>query len=466
MRIRRFLALSLFCGGILAGAEAAADVTLPPPPFGLSDVRTGPVADQRVAWWRQARLGMFIHFGVYSVLGHGEWAMFSEHIPRNDYAKLADDFHPDPAAPAEWAKVARQSGMKYMVLTARHHDGFSLFASRANDFNVATHNNGQDVVKNYTDAARREGLRVGLYYSPLDWRFPGYFMPDLYLDSAEAMRNQYHREVEQLATDYGKIDLLWYDGGGEQWLGFGGLEFDGAKWGSRDRGKPYTGRFSWRDGEVDQRLHQLQPDILVNDRTSVPGDWRTRENPVNLGGFDDVQPWELCITLAGTWGYQPGARPRSLDELVRLLVQTATRDGNLLVNVGPAPDGHIPPDQIARLGELGAWLQKYGRAIYGTRGGPFLPTATMGATRVDSTVFLHLLGGEGDHLPTIITVPEFPGGPTLLRARLVGTGASLTVSKGKGGTDIGIPPQAARNGIAIVELSYDGPVMGLAPRPL
>src|SRR5581483_5220243 len=136
------------------------------------------------------------------------------------------------------------------VLTARHHDGFALFDSRANEFNSVRTAAHQDIVREFVDAARAGGMRVGLYYSPLDWRFPGYFFPDLYRESAEAMRDQYHQEIAQLASGYGKLDLIWFDGGGEWWLGFGGLEFDGAKWRSRDRGKPYSGAFSWQDDLV------------------------------------------------------------------------------------------------------------------------------------------------------------------------------------------------------------------------
>jgi len=456
------LALGLLLGvGFSAAVHAAQP--LPPPPFGLSEVRTGPEADQRVAWWREARFGMFIHFGLYSVAGHGEWARFSERIPQRDYARLAEHFTPDPKAPEAWVSVAREAGMKYMVLTARHHDGFALFDSRANAFNSMRTAAHQDIVREFVDAARGGGMRVGLYYSPLDWRFPGYFFPDLYLESAEAMRDQYHREIEQLASDYGKLDLVWFDGGGEQWLGFGGLEFDWASWKSRDRNKPYSGAFSWQDDLVAGRLRQLQPRILINDRTSAPADWRTREGADRLGEFDNGQPWELCVTLAGAWGYQPGAQPRSLRELVLLLTNTAVRDGNLLLNVGPAPDGQIPADQVARLQELGRWLQSHGKAIYGTRGGPFLPTAQMGSTRVGKTIYLHLTpGAEETAPPGSIVVPDFPGGPKLRRARVLGAAADLPMRRAQdGGVRVELRGTTLGDPTVIVELTYEGSVMGL-----
>ena len=467
MRHICLLVLGSVLGGGLGAAVHAAQ-PLPPPPFGLSEVHTGPEADRRVAWWREARFGMFIHFGVYSVAGHGEWARFSEQIPQREYAKLADHFTPDPKAPEEWVRVARQTGMKYMVLTARHHDGFALFDSRSNEFNSVRTAAHQDIVREFTAAARAGGMRVGLYYSPLDWRFPGYFFPDLYRESAEAMGDQYHQEMAQLASGYGKLDLIWFDGGGEQWLGFGGIEFDGGRWQSRDRSKPYSGAFSWQDDLVTAHLRQLQPQILINDRTSAPGDWRTREGADRLGGFDNVQPWELCVTLAGTWGYQPGAQPRSLQELVLLLTNTAARDGNLLLNVGPAPSGQIPADQIARLQELGRWLQSHGRAIYGTRGGPFLPSAQMGSTRIGKTVFLHVLPGPDGTTPLrSLVLPEFPGGPKLLRARVLGAAGDLRMQRAKSGeVRIALPGPTGVAATIIVELTYDGSVMDLAPRAL
>jgi len=274
--------------------------------------------------------------------------------------------------------------------------------------------------------------------------------------------------MAQLASDYGRLDLLWFDGGGEQWLGFGGIEFDGAHWRSRDRSKPYTGAFSWQDDLVIGHLRQLQPQILINDRTSAPADWRTREGADRLGGFDDVQPWELCVTLAGTWGYQPDARPRSLQELVLLLTNTAIRDGNLLLNVGPAPSGHIPADQIARLQELGRWLQSHGKAIYGTRGGPFLPSAQLGSTRAGNTIFLHVLPSPDASSPlTRILVPEFPGGPKLLRARVLGAAADLPIQRARPGQfAVAVPAPTLASATTIIALTYKGSVMELPPQTL
>lgn len=435
------------------------------PILGLSPVRIGAAADERVKWWRQARFGMFIHFGVYAIPGRGEWVMYSESIPHTEYARLAEEFRPDPDAPRRWAALAKEAGMKYAVLTARHHDGFSLFDSQANAFNSAKTAARTDIVRTFTDAVRSEGLRVGLYYSPLDWRFPGYFMPDLYRESAEAMRAQYHEEMEQLASQYGHLDLLWYDGGGENWLGYGGIEWGAGGWKTRDAKTPYKGKFSWQDDRVNTRLRALQPDIIFNDRTSTTGDWRTREGTAALGAFDNRQPWELCFTLAGAWGYQPDAKVRPLDELVRMLTNTASRDGNMLLNVGPDPKGNIAPDQVARLRELGRWLDAYGSAIYDTRGGPFLPTATVTSTRRGNTVFVHLLPGQAGEWPQRVTLPALTqGGATLRSAQLLATRADVVWNTtASGDIRISIPSHLPPSPTQVIELVYSDSIMAVEP---
>ena len=434
---------------------------LPPPPNVSTVVRTGEEAERRVAWWRDAKVGMFIHFGLYAIPGKGEWVMWNQQIPRNEYLELANQFKPDPAAPYQWATVARRAGLKYAVLTSRHHDGFSLFNSSGNAFSTVETAAGQDIVRTFLEAVRGEGLRTGLYYSPLDWRFPGYFFPDLYLDSAIAMRTQYHREVDDLARNYGPIDLLWFDGGGRNWLGFGGVEFNKGVWARRPRDKPYSGRFDWQDDEVVGRLRAAQPGIIINDRTDAPADWHSREGINRLGEYDDQTPWELCFTLAGSWGYQPNAKPRSMAELVSLVTRAATRGGNTLINVGPAPNGSIPQDQIQRLEEFGEWLTKYGTAIYKTRGGPFLPLDGVGSTREGRRVFLHVLPDENGQYPTSVTVPKLKG-VSLKKVEEVGSNARSSFrSNGKSGISISLPPLREKEHSIIVQLTYDRSVMSV-----
>lgn len=351
--------------------------------------------EKRIEWWRDARFGMFIHWGLYAIPARGEWVQWNEQIPRTEYAKLAEQFRPDHFSADRWAQVAKDAGMKYVVLTARHHDGFALFDDPGSDFTAMKSAAHRDFVADYAKAVREAGLGVGLYYSPLDWRYPGFFFPDLYMDNAIALRDQYRRQIAELATRYGKVDILWFDGGGNEWLGFGGVQFKG-KWQARPLDQPYTGKFDWQDNQVVGLLREKQPNVIVNDRTDAPADFRSREGDGALGKFDNRTPFELCTTIVeGGWGYQKDAKVKSLAHLIHLLVGAAGRDGNFILNVGPRPDGEIDPPQVERLHEIGAWLKQNGDSIYGTRGGPWLPGDYGVSTHKGKTVYLHLLSVPG-----------------------------------------------------------------------
>jgi alpha-L-fucosidase len=346
---------------------------------------------KRIEWWRDARVGLFMHWGVYSIPGRGEWVQWDEQIPRTEYAKLANEFHPEHFSAEKWAQTAKDAGMKYVVLTARHHDGFTLFDDPGSDFTAMKSAAHQDFIADYVKAVRDAGLGVGLYYSPLDWRFPGFFFPDLYMDNAVALREQYRRQITELATHYGKLDILWFDGGGNEWLGFGGVQFRGG-WHARPSDKPYTGKFDWKDDQAVGLLREKQPNIVINDRTDAAADFRSREGDGALGEFDNQTPWELCTTITeGAWGYQPTAKVKPLARLLQLLVGAAGRDGNFILNVGPRPDGEIDPAQVQRLHEIGDWLRKNGESIYRTRGGPWLPGDYGVSTHRGKDVYVHVL---------------------------------------------------------------------------
>jgi len=365
---------------------------------------SGDAAASRIAWWREAKFGLFMHWGVYSIPGRGEWVQWNEQIPVNEYAKLAGQFSPDKFDPDAWAAIAKAAGMKYTVLTSRHHDGFALFDDPGSNFTAMKSAAHRDFVAEYANAVRKAGLRVGLYYSPLDWRFPGFFFPDLYQASAVEMREQYHRQLNELGSHYGKIDILWFDGGGVDWLGFNGVSFKG-EWKARPKDQHYSGSFSWQDDQAVGNLRKLQPPIIVNDRTDAPADFQSREGDGAMGNFDNQHPWELCTTLtSGAWGYQPNAKIKPLNDVIRLLVGAVGRDGNLLINVGPRPDGQIEPKQVERLREVGDWLKRYGQSIYATRGGPYLPGYFGVSTYHDRTIYLHILNPTGKAL----SLPALP----------------------------------------------------------
>lgn len=410
---------------------------------------------ERIKWWREARFGMFIHWGLYAIPAKGEWVQWNDQIPNEEYAKLADEFKGEKFNAAEWAQVAKDAGMKYMVLTARHHDGFALFDTKAGDFSSVKKAAGRDFVAEYVKAVREAGLGVGLYYSPLDWRFPGYISPEVHLSSAEAMREQYHVQMEELCSNYGKLDVIWFDGGEQDWLSFGG-GFKGAQWAKRPRDQSYKGRFSWQHAKVYQMLRAKQPSAVINGRADMPEDFHPREGDGALGGFDDQKPWELCTTIAGAWGYQAGKKPKSTQQVVQQLAKVVGRDGNLLMNVGPKADGTIDQDQVAVLKGVGEWLKFHGEAVYGTRGGPWLPTDEVAYTRKGKAVYVFLLT-DGDR----VVIPDLEG-RKLLRVQALGSGKSLGVGRAESGAMVTLTANTRDQVLTVLKAEFDGDVMGVA----
>jgi alpha-L-fucosidase len=450
--IRAILCLAaLSVGSALLAADPAAAISPVP--------ETTEQHEARLAWWREARFGLFIHWGLYAIPARGEWVQWNEQIPNEEYAKLADQFRPIQFDPDAWAQLARDAGMNYVVLTARHHDGFALFDDPESDFTSVKTAARRDFVADYARAVRAAGLRVGLYYSPLDWRFPGYVMPDIQRKSAEAMRAQYHRQMRQLMSHYGALDVIWFDGGESDWLNFG-ADWKGAEWKKRPRDQHYRGGFNWEHAKVYAELRRLQPQALINGRADMPEDFRSREGDKALGDFDAEHPWELCTTLVkGAWGWQPGAEVKSLAYLVPLLVKAAGRDGNFLLNVGPRPDGTIDPAQAERLREIGTWLKANGESIYGTRGGPWLPGEYGVSTHRGNTIYVHVLQWGGPKL----TLPALPS--KVLNASRLDGGQVSFVQDGRR-LDLTVPAEA-RNAIdTIIKLEVAGSAVGLTPLPV
>lgn len=346
-------------------------------------------------WFRDAKFGMFIHWGLYSILGQGEWAMFSKRIDVDEYAKLSQQFTAQKYNADAWADVAESAGMKYMVMVAKHHDGFALWDSKAstNNFNSINSAAKKDFIADYVTAAKKRNLKVGLYYSPLDWRFSGFFFPDLYKKSAEDMKTQTYGQVKELLSNYGQIDLLWYDGGEDSWLGHGGIEFGGSSpsWHVRPKDKPYKGAFTWEPLKLNSIVRELQPKIVINPRNGWKGDFDTREQVD--GGMQTDRAWERCYTISkGGWGWKPNAVVWPLDSLVKKLAKVVCMDGNFLLNVGPNAAGEIEPEQVTRLKEMGAWLKINGESIYGTRGGPIVYNENWGgATTKGNIIYLHVM---------------------------------------------------------------------------
>jgi len=299
-----------------------------------------------MTWFEEAKFGMFIHWGAYSVAARGEWVFNREMISKEEYIeKYVNNFKAENYNPAKWMEIAKKAGIKYVVLTTKHHDGFALWDTATTEFNATKMGPEMDLVKEYVEAARKEGLKVGFYYSPADWNHPDYpyaycrDWPTEWRDEAARQRfvKYYFEQLTELCTNYGKIDLLWYDGCIPEPL----------------------------DGEmVNKKLKEIQPDMLISNRNGEPFDFKVSEQAI-VPPNDDI-PWEACMTLNGNWGYHSGDfEYKSAKDVIMLLLTAAKDGGNLLLNVGPKSDGEIPSESVKILQEVGRWMDKNGEAIYG-----------------------------------------------------------------------------------------------------
>lgn len=300
-----------------------------------------PIVDDRMAWWREARYGMFIHWGLYSLIGRGEWVLNRESHPPAAYEQLAGRFNPAYFDASAWMRLAQEAGMRYAVLTTKHHDGFCLFDSKLTDYTSVRHAAKRDFVAEFVEAARAANIRVGFYYSLLDWHHPDGDGRGLADEAARGRFVDYiHGQVRELLTDYGQIDVLWYD----------------VPW-------PYDAD-GWHSQAMDRMARELQPNIIINNRNKLAGDFGTPE------GHTTPEPdrdWEACLTLNDNWGYyHTDHQWKSPHEVLRLLISCARFGGNLLLNVGPDGDGQIPGESQRILREVGRWLLDNGAAIYGS----------------------------------------------------------------------------------------------------
>ena len=332
--------------------------------------------ESRVEWFRRARFGMFIHWGLYSIPGRGEWVRSDEQMPEADYLPFFREFSAPDFDPKAWARTARAAGMQYVVMTAKHHDGFCLFDSALTDFKSTNTPFGRDAVAEFVEAVRGEGLKVGLYFSLIDWHHPDY---PHYGDRYHPMRanpaysnenrdfDRYlgylHGQVREICSNYGKLDLLWFD------FGYDHL-----------RGE------AWRGTELVTMVRSLQPGVLIDNRIEVSGegfgslqqcaptpyhgDFVTPEKIIPPRGIRDVQGkpmvWEACITMNNNWGYcgtDHYFKPAPL--LLRKLVECVSKGGNMILNVGPDGRGNIPPESLEILTQMGAWMAKNSESIYG-----------------------------------------------------------------------------------------------------
>lgn len=371
-------------------------------------------------WFQDARFGLFIHWGVYSVLGDGEWVMNNQHIPARTYEKLPAFFNPVRYDPTEWVRIAKSAGMRYITITTKHHDGFAMYDSKVSDYDIVERTPyGKDVIKALVDEARKEGIKVFFYHSQLDWHHPDYFPRGRTGRDAErpesgdfdAYLRYMDTQLTELLTNYGPIGGIWFDG---QW------DKAGA---------------DWQLARTYQLIHRLQPAALIGSnhhQRPFPGeDFQMFEKDLpgaNTTGFNTTEigslPRETCETINGAWGFNlQDRRHKSVKDLVQYLARAAGADANFLLNVGPMPDGRIQPEHVERLQQVGTWLQVNGTAIYGTRQGPVSPRSWGVTTRKGSTVYVHVLEWQD----ATLAIPSLGGAPKSARYLKGGGPARFTV---------------------------------------
>jgi alpha-L-fucosidase len=396
-------------------------------------------------WFQDARFGLFIHWGVYSVLGDGEWVMNNKQIPIAAYEKIPAFFNPTEFDPAEWVKIVKDAGMKYITITSKHHDGFAMFDTKVSDYNIVKKTPyGKDVLKMLADECRRQGIKLFFYHSQLDWHHPDYFPRGntggnytgreqkgdwfQYLDYMDA-------QLSELLTNYGDIGGIWFDG---MW------------------DKPNA---DWRLDKTYSLIHKLQPGALVGSNHHLAPfdgeDFQMFEKDLpghNTTGFSADQkigdlPKETCETINGSWGFSlKDNSHKSKKDLIQYLVKSAGYNANFLLNVGPMPNGKIQPEHKTALKEMGEWLSVNGETIYGTRGGP-LSARTWGVTtQKGNKVYVHILNWQDE----AITLPRL--GRKVVAARMFSDKSVLKFSENDFGVHILVPKSKMNEIDTIVEL--------------
>lgn len=388
---------------------------------------------ERTKWYNEARFGMFIHWGLYAIPARGEWVRSTEQLTRKEYEPFFDEFTADRYEPKKWAALAKKAGMKYAVLTAKHHDGFCLFDSKLTDFTSVNAPCKRDLVREFLEAFRAEGIKVGLYYSLLDWRHPDY---PHYGDMHHPMRNnpEYGNEgrhfdnyldymfgqIRELLTNYGRLDLMWFD------FSYGDMKCD-----------------TWKAKELMEMVRSIQPWIITDNRlegsaedagsirttdpTTYSGDFASPEQMIPPAGIRNCAgepiPWEACITLNNHWGYAAHDHHyKSAKMVIRMLVECVSKGGNLLLNVGPDARGEIPAPSVSILEEVGDWMEKNAASIYGC-GYANLPKPEWGRfTRRGNLLYAHVFEEQAG----AICLPQMAG--KIKKMRLVSDGSEIKES--------------------------------------
>lgn len=397
-----------------------------------------------VKQWQSNRFGMFIHWGPVSLSGQEiSWSRANSNTncpnngptPTNVYDNFYKQFDPTNFNASDWVSIAQSAGMKYMILTAKHADGFLLWQSKADPYNIGATPFHRDVCGELSAAAHQSGMNIGWYFSPMDWRDP---------DCRSAHNDRFNakcrKELRELLSNYGRISVLWFD----------------------TDGKPAE----WDPTNTYALVRKLQPGVLLDNRLEMGSftEWAHQNNlrpeedfmtpEQRIGAYDDQHPWETCMTLGTQWSWKPDDTLKTPAEVVSILARTIGGDGNLLLDVGPMPDGRIEPRQVEILKQVGGWLRKNGESVYGTRGGPWKPSRAVTSTRKGDMIYLHILRWINDEI-------ELPAIPRKIQSAALLDNSNVSVQQREGKLVVSVPPSQRDSMDTVVKLKLDGSAMDL-----
>jgi len=395
-----------------------------------------------MAWWREGRFGLFIHYGPVSLTGQEiSWSRANSNpkcpnqgaTPVAVYDNLYKQFNPTNFNATDWAGVAKSAGMKYVVLTAKHCDGFMLWDSKVSGYNIMASPFHRDLCEELARAVRKDGLQIGWYFSQEDWRDP-----DFRTERNPAFIARMQGELSELLSRYGRIGVIWFD------------------WDGREPLYDQPGTYAI--------VKKLQPKAIIDNRLDLAGsdsdrqikspfaDYYTPEQ--NIGAYDDQRPWETCMTLGTQWSWKPGDAIKSVGEVISIVARTVGGDGNLLLDVGPMPDGRIEPRQVDVLKQVGLWMRKNGASIYGTRGGPWKPNTSLASTRKGKTVYVHILKWPAGS----VTLPNLPA--KIISAKMLG-GGKAEFQQTETCVQISVTPENRDVNDTVVALKLDSNAMNI-----